>query len=428
MYNVNKTLLQLLIQRENWLRLKGSIKTSRFDKEIRVVLNQINKHWALYETEELNFEVFCNKFYIDVPCTDEERGFYDKIFEVMQDEPDTVVSKDIIRDLRTMEFQEVVDEASNDFAIGKDIDLYETVRSHVNNFERDIRRDSNTGYCTDTIQDIVQGEEQGIVMNWHLDCLKASMPNMQTGTQVIVAARPGKGKTSFVAHAVSNFLNNDNFRQHNRPIVWMNNEGYKSKIKGTCIRAALNKSFPEIKEMGWDVANAEASRLIPDNLLRVYDVHGRDYLYLERIIENDKPLVVVWDMLDNVKGAFMGKGVDRRDQQLEMLYQWARECSVKYNFLSIPTSQISVEGSDTQWVSDSCLKDSKTAKQGACDAIITIGHVNKIGFENSRFIFVPKTKSIPVGSAYADCRTEVVFDGARSRYLNPKKEAKIGLL
>jgi len=102
------------------------------------------------------------------------------------------------------------------------------------------------------------------------------------------------------------------------------------------------------------------------------------------------------------------------------MYQWARECSVKYDFLSLPTSQVSVEGAGTQWIPESCLKDSKTGKQGACDAIITIGTEDRVGFENSRFIYIPKTKSKPVDGALADCRSEAVFHSAASLYLNPK--------
>lgn len=421
LYQINKTLLQILTTKDKWQKLQSSIHLDRFDKEIRCVLKQINKYWRGHEEDEINMEVFVNKFFIDVSVSESERGYYNKIFELMTDTPDEATAKDLIRNLRLMEFHKEVENAQNDYALGADIDLYETVRSHVGEFEKDIRRDADTGYCTASIKDILDDEENGSQLDWMLDGLRHSMPRLRTGMQIIVAARPGKGKTSFLAHAVTNMLQGEYLKYSNRPIVWFNNEGKKIRIKGSCVRATLRRDFDEIAELGWADASKKYATIIgAEDRLRVYDIHGRDYIYLERIIENDKPAVVVWDMLDNVKGFYGSKGNDRKDQQLEALYQWARECAVKYDFLSLPTSQISVEGADKQWVPDSMLKDSKTGKQGACDAIITIGAVEKQGFEHSRFIYVPKTKFKAAKGFPADCRTEVVFDAARSLFLNPK--------
>ncbi len=421
MYQINKTLLQILTYRDQWQKLKSSIHLDRFDKEIRAVLKQIDKYWHAHELDEMDMETFVMAFYLNNIVSDKERDFYNKIFELMSQEPDWEIGKDLIRDLRTMEFNKEVESAQNDFALGQDIDIYETIRGHVSEFERDIRRDADTGYCTASIQDILEDEEHGSKLPWHLDCLRRAMPGLRTGMQVIVAARPGKGKTSFLAHANVQFLQGEYIKSSGRPIVWFNNEGKKIRIKGSHVRAALRKDFDEISEIGWESAQDQYANIIgAEDNLRIYDIHGRDYMYLERIIENDKPAVVVWDMLDNVKGFYGSRGNDRKDQQLEALYQWARECAVKYDFLSLPTSQISVEGANTQWVPDSMLKDSKTGKQGACDAIITIGSVEREGFTDSRFIYVPKTKFKPAVGFPADCRTEVVFDGTRSLYLNPK--------
>ena len=423
MYQINKTLLQLLTTREQWSKLQSSIDISRFDKEVRAVLNSIKKYWNNTDNDQMNMEVFVSKFFIDNTLSDPERAYYNKLFEVMDQEPDKSTAKDIIRDLRTMEFHKELEDAGNDYTTGNDIDLYETVRSYVNVFEADIRRDADTGYCLATMEEIIEDEQHGSILEWPLDSLRRAMPGLRTGMQVIVAARPGKGKTSFLAHSNMHFLTGDFLRATGRPIVWFNNEGKKIRIKGSHVRAGLRKDFDEIGKIGWKKADSDFKKiLLNEDRLRIYDIHGKDYMYLERIMENDKPAVVIFDMLDNVKGFYGSRGQDRKDQQLEALYQWARECAVKYDFLSIPTSQISVEGADMQWVPESCLKDSKTGKQGACDAIITIGSVSTEGFDKSRFIYVPKTKFKPAVGFPADCRTEVVFDGARSLYLNPKLE------
>lgn len=417
MYSTNMTLLQIVKSREQWERLKGSILIERFDKEAKLVLRAVKKYWLQHDDTELNMEVFAVKFFMDNPMEDEEREFYNKIFEAMQATPNEETASGIVRELRTMEFSKEIENVQNAWVLGEDVDLFESVRGLVLEFEADIRRDADNGYCTANVMDVLRDESNGSLLEWPLDCLRRAMPGIRTGMQFIIAARPGKGKTSFCAQLAVHSFTTAFMRESGRPVLWLNNEGKKIRIKGSCIRAALNRDFDEINSMGWEAADAEYNRILGGaDRLRIYDVHGKDFRYLERLLEKDKPGVVIWDMLDNVKGFSGNKNSSREDQRLESLYQWARECSVRYDFLSIPTSQISVEGADMQWVPDSCLKDSKTAKQGACDGIITIGSVNKPGFEESRFIYVPKTKLKPVMGFPSSCRTEVLFDGARSLY------------
>jgi len=335
----------------------------------------------------------------------------------MMDAPDETITKALIKGLRTLEFAKLIDDASNSYAVGEDIDFYEVVRNLVQDFEKDIRSSIDSDWCKASVEDIIKDEISGVPLKFPLACLQGSMPNMKTGQQIILAARPGKGKTSFCAHACTNFAKDETFKDLGRPIIWFNNESKAIRIKGTCIRSALGKSTDQIIEAGWTTIEEEYNQAVGKDTIRILDVHGRDHKYLERIIEEQNPIVVVWDMLDNVRGFSNSK---RDDQRLEKLYQWARECSVIYDFLSIPTSQISDAGSNTMYVPDTYLKDSRTGKQGACDAIIMLGSIDKQGFENSRFINIPKTKFSPLTGFSASCKTEVVFNPDTANFLNPK--------
>jgi len=419
LFVVNKTLLQLLTSKNNYNRLWSSIPLSRFDKEIRTVLNAIDAYWR--QTDEWNQELFEAKFYLGIDLDDAERKLYSRIFRIMQQDPDPNTVKEIVRELRLLQFNKEVEDVQTSYALGEDIDLYEAIKDLLEEFELDCRRSVDSGYCTASVEDIITDGLAGHSLEWGLDCLNRSMPDLRTGHQVIAAGRPGIGKTSFVVDQCLSFLRGKYISATGRPIAWFNNEGKGVRIKGALLRAALAKNFEQIGAMGMAEAERQFETIVGDtSLFQVYDIHGKDYKYLERIIEKVLPCVVVWDMLDNVKGAPGLKLSDRTDQRLEGLYQWARESATIYDFLSIPTSQVSVEGAGLQWIPDSALKDSKTGKQGACDAIITIGSSDKPGFERSRFIYVPKSKSEPLPGAYADCRTEVVFDKGTGRYLNPK--------
>lgn len=421
MYQINKTLLQLLTHRQEYNKLWSSIPLSRFDKEIRTVLNAIDVYWRSTEGNEWNQELFESKFFFGSDLSGDERKLYSSIFKVMQTDPDKNTAKEIIRELRLLKFSKEIEDVQNSYALGEEIDLYEAVRDVLQEFEHDVRRTSDEGYCRATVEEVIQDGISGNSLEWGLECLNRSMPDLRTGLQIIGAARPGVGKTSFMVDQCVHFVRGKYIQETRRPVVWFNNEGKGVRIKGGFLRAALNRNFEQIAELGIEEAERRLTEKCGDPaLFQVYDIHGKDYKYLERIIEKVQPCVVVWDMLDNVRGAPGYKSGDRTDQRLEGLYQWAREGAAMYDFLSLPTSQVSVEGAGLQWIPENALKDSKTGKQGACDAIITIGTNDKPGFERSRFIYVPKTKSEPLPGAYADCRTEVVFNKGSGNYLNPK--------
>jgi replicative DNA helicase len=144
----------------------------------------------------------------------------------------------------------------------------------------------------------------------------------------------------------------------------------------------------------------------------VLDVHGYATGQIESILEESNPGVVVFDMIDHIRGF---GDMARTDLQLEEMYKWARERSVKYDCVSLATSQISNDGDGLQFPTLSMLKDSKTGKQGAADFQIMIGASNDIGLSGSRFISLPKNKlRRPDGAS--DPRAEVIFDGTRARY------------
>jgi hypothetical protein len=106
----------------------------------------------------------------------------------------------------------------------------------------------------------------------------------------------------------------------------------------------------------------------------VYDIHGKNNVFIEDIIESvgvHNVGAIIFDMLDNVK--FPLRTDAREDQRLEQLYQWSRELGVRCDCPVFPTSQISNEGAGLLFQTENMLKDSKTGKQGACDGIIMIG-------------------------------------------------------
>ena len=149
--------------------------------------------------------------------------------------------------------------------------------------------------------------------------------------------------------------------------------------------------------------------------VRIYDVHGKNNLYIEDILAQlgDKVGMIIFDMLDNLK--FPTTKEVREDQRLEQMYQWSRELGVKYDCHVFPTSQVSNEGAGLQFPTEAMLKDSKTGKQGACDNILMIGASDDPLLEHNRYISLPKQKSKRAGKE--NLRAELILNGERGIYV-----------
>jgi len=269
-----------------------------------------------------------------------------------------------------------------------------------------------TAFIDIPIEELLQDEFDDAGIKWRLEALNGSMRPLRPGDFGIIAGRPDKGKTTFIASEVTFFAPQ---LPPDRNILWLNNEGPGKRIIPRLYQSALDLSMTDMKERSNAGTLVPAYRQIMGGRLdrvRVQDIHGYSNSQVELIIEANNPAVIVYDMIDNIKG--FGNEA-RTDLQLEAMYQWARERSVKYDCVGLATSQISNDGDGVQFPTLGMLKDSKTGKQGACDFQLMIGASNDPALQNSRFLGLPKNKlRRPDGPS--DPRAEVVFDGIRSRY------------
>jgi replicative DNA helicase len=266
-------------------------------------------------------------------------------------------------------------------------------------------------YIDTPIGDLLQAEFDDTGVSFRLSCLNKSMRRLRPGDFGIIAGRPDKGKTSFLASEATHMAAE---LPPDRNILWLNNEGPGSRIIPRLYQAALNLTMTEMKEKhsAGLLVNEYREAVGRLDRIRVVDIHGLTNMQCEMIIEANNPGIVIYDMIDSIKG--FGDAA-RTDLGLEKMYQWGRERSVKYDSIGIATSQISADGDGLRYPTMAMLKDSKTGKQGACDFQIMIGSINEPGFGSSRFIGIPKNKlRRPDGPASPDC--EVAFDGLRSRY------------
>lgn len=340
--------------------------------------------------------------------------YYNQLMKRMeQDVPDSV-KKNIINQLLELEFATDIANVIQDYQQGEEINCVTAVGNMYDKVKGSLER-TNEFEFADIEDSTVSENSDDEGLDWPLDCMNNTFRKIQGGDQYIIAARPGKGKTSFLTHL--NWALAKQMPDH-KLIIWFNNESRKQRIMARQIQSALNMTNTELGKLKAEGKLIESyiNEMGRKDRVRVYDIHGRNNQFLEDVLEGiglDNVGAIVTDMLDNVK--FPTRNDMREDQRLEQLYQWHRELGVKYNCPVFPTSQISNEGAGLMFPTENMLKDSKTGKQGACDGIIMIGASDDPLLQNKRGLSMPKTKSKREGQP--DMREEVLFDADKGRYI-----------
>ncbi len=249
--------------------------------------------------------------------------------------------------------------------------------------------------------------------NWRLSCLRKAMRGLRAGDFGIIAGRPDTGKTSFIASEVTHIATQ--IPAH-RNVVWLNNESVGRRIVPRIYQAALDLTRSQMVSLN------QAGKLEPayDKIMgrrdkiRVIDIHGMSAPRVESIIEAHDAEVVIYDMLDNIKG--FGH-LARPDLALEEMYKWARECAVKHNHIGLATSQISADGEGEMFPALGMLKDSKSGKQGTADFQLMIGVSPDPTLQAFRYLSLPKNKLRREGER-GDPRATVQFRPEVARYID----------
>lgn len=414
---IDLALLRIIKYREQFDKVHRYIPKSSIDKKTRAITEDIRKYFESNPDEEvIDFPSFRSMFFTTwhKGLSDSDCDFYNKLIERMEEDVPESIKKNIINQLLELEFATNVGNVIEDYQAGEDIEVVASIDNLVSRIKESLERTSAFEFA-DFDDSTVGQESDDDGYNWPLKCMNEHYRKIQGGDQYIVAARPGKGKTTFLTH-----LNYAMSKQmpENKVIVWFNNESRRQRIMSRQIQSAMYMTNGELKQLQLQGKLREQYIKVMGSAdrVRVYDIHGKNNFHLEEILEGiglENVGAIVIDMLDNVKFPTL-KDV-REDQRLEQLYQWSRELGVKYNCPVFPTSQISNEGAGLMFPNENMLKDSKTGKQGACDGIIMIGSSDDPLLQNKRGLSMPKTKSKREGMP--DMMEEITFDADKGRYL-----------
>lgn len=426
------TLLQLLRYRERYERLAKAVPKAALEPKSVFILDDFGKFFKEFpDVERIEFEPFNLYFttFAHPTLTEEQRALYRVMLaEVLNKDCDAALEAGIMERLLAAETAHRVTDLISQYNEGAEIDLYVSLRDEMSRYEAATAKKGRLPWVDADIEDILADDKDDRGLHWPIQCLDLTMRGLRPGDFVIYAGRPDKGKTTGVAQIVTHMaaqFNEYYGPEHGRCVLWFNNEGPGRRIVQRMYQAALNATVAELirKSSGGTLKEEYALKMGGLDRIRVMDVHDFWSYELEDIMRRCPPGLVVFDMLDNVKfGGQTLNGGQRTDQILEAAYQWGRLMGVKYDTPVIATSQISADGDGLPFPTLSMLKDSKTGKQGAADAIITLGSKNESMYDGVRWIGLTKNKLARAGQPKSP-NAEVLFDGERSRLLMPTENA-----
>lgn len=414
--------------RQHYKRLWRAVNERAIDSRTKIILDDFGKYFELVEDCEVIpvtgafFTWFTTVAHRKLNTDD--AAVYRSMFAQAEHELDALTADMLVAKLLEADVAVAMSDLAERWHRGDEVDIVKQARTLVEEYESQVRRKVKLPFVELNGQ-LFDEDKNNTGFKWAWDCLNLTMRPMRGGDFIILAGRPDKGKTTAVAQILAHAAKQvkEVYPDEERHILWFNNEGPGKRIMKRLIQSALGCSMSEIikKQEGGTLWDEYAASIGGDKfLIKVMDIHGFKSWQVEEILRQMPPAIVVFDMIDNVKfdGELLNGG-QRTDQMLEAMYQWGRDLAVRHDCPVIATSQVSADGDGLAYPTLAMLKDSKTGKQGAADAIIVIGAKNEAAFENLRFIGLTKNKLALEGRP-KNPRAEMILDGPAGRYVEAK--------
>lgn len=415
------TLIRVMRTRDSFSKLYRGVRQEVLEDMTRIVLRNFDRYYREFpDVKEIEFDPFWSwwKQTVMPGANTTVLDNFAAVLRPMEEPVPEAIRGGIMDRLVAAGAAYDMAKALQRFEDGDEIDLLSETRAIMEKFELDIERKVKTPWVQADIDDLLGELAEHKGLHWRLDCLNASLRPLMAGDFMIVAARPDVGKTTFFTDQLTHMSAqvDDLHPGEDRTILWFNNEGLGKRIVTRLYQSALDEPISGLKkrQQAGTLKADYAKAVGRADILRVMDIHDFWNHEVEDVIRANRPALIVFDMIDNIRfGGDINNNGQRTDQLLEAMYQWARILSVKHDCPVLATSQVSADGEGMQYPLLGMLKDSKTGKQGAADVILTIGY--QAQFENARFLGTTKNKMAREGGP-KNPKAEVVFDGLRGRY------------
>ncbi|AVI05043.1 DNA helicase [Salmonella phage vB_SpuP_Spp16] len=317
--------------------------------------------------------------------------------------------------LTDMQYAGKVAQLVNRYNDGDEIDLPHEIYMETQRMRNLKGQSAESLFIEPDIHEILEEQAKDDGLKFRQIPLQEHIKGLVPPVNVAIAAGSDSGKTSFIADALTYMAPQCTKRYPDRPIIWLSNEGVSREIWPRIYASALGKDALEMAKLSRDKLYSEYAKALGGkrNIIKVLDIHGWSMAQIAALIEEMKPIIVVIDMLANVRLA----GVEKRHERVEALAQELRELEAIHDFIGISTFQLSADGLNQMFPPMDAIKDTKIGMQGAMDVILMMGRLNDTSYAQNRWLSTPKNKRKMVGKP-GNVQAEVFFQPDISRFID----------
>ena len=346
--------------KEQYDEVRRHINYDTLGKHDKIVLQSMEKYYDVHKVSSLDLDEF-QEVFLGEQGHKRDAEIFIKLIQNCKVPLTDSVRKCVVNQVIQANIAHNLTKSILEYEAGDEVDLLEVMKENLETAGVVTEEEDDTFA---TMDDLLNTTDSGSGFTWPLDCMNEHLRPLQGGDDLIVAARPDKGKTTFIGQLCCHIA-----KQTDGIIVWLNNEGPKKRILRRVVQCSMKISESELSGM-------QQEGVLPENYgkaiggnhkIQIYDIHGQSTTdvtaKLKKLSEKYTIAGIVFDMADNVRYAKTRK-TDRTDETLEKLYIWVRELATLYNCFTIKTSQVSDPGHGVPFPSENLLKDSRCFAPG----------------------------------------------------------------
>lgn len=411
---MDRNLLCALKDRARFRQLRGAVPDSMLGQETVAMLAWYAKYFESFpDKERIETDVLHSLFTLRASGTPEQLAVMRALISSLDTPVPQEVLDGITHQLLERDFAGRAAALLNAYEAGEELDLTYELNRMASESMRKLSQHNPCEYIQKDIEDILAETQDGRGVKLPTMALSEHVAGLVGGDLVGVAARPDRGKTSFIAkvltHAAPQMAA---LGKGDRPMIWFNNEGVGERIIPRIYQSALKVDFAELCEMSnAGTLRDKYNKAVDGVQIRVKDCHGSSLGQLEQVLEEMKPSIAVFDMMANFRLPGASAGGNKTDS-LEAGWQEVREMMVRHDCIGFGTIQISDIGDNMLYPPYNALKDSRTGVQGALDVQIMLGALNTPDMAQLRGVSLPKNKK-QMPRKPGNINAEIWFDTAR---------------
>ena len=361
---IELALLKTLLNKEFYDQHKGIRCPDKiFTKDTRKIKQALDTAMQTYEEDMSVSDLEAVFMGLNQTMTTATKSAFQDLFQRLDKaEP---IKKDIAEDTLSHLFQQYVGEqVANlgfDFVNGSQNSL-EPLRRLLEDYKDDFTPNLRIDWDDIDIDTLLAANNLETQWKFNIPSLRRKVEGVSNGHLLVVGARPNTGKTSFHASLVAGI---DGWASQGAKCIVLCNEESYERVGARYLSAATNMSMDEVKE------NVSLARKRYDPVkqnIRIKDSTNKDMKWVEAVVKNEKPDIVVLDMGDK----FATKNSDKSDIYLKDAAIHARNIAKQHNCCVIWMSQLSAVAEGKFYVDQSMMEGSKTGKAAEADLMVLI--------------------------------------------------------